>query len=235
MKLTIETVVKGISAIAVNYTLEASEAYQDLIFEQLKDKLTDDEFNEACKAIICQESISYNKMPNIGVFLKYSGKQELDPKEQAILEVSKIINHVDVYYDGNPVIFENTTTNACVNGYGGIVGIAREVNSQAKRDWIVKSLEGIWKACFHDGITENYCRGRTPQKYHRHVKGKFYKDPQGCTLEGVLVEEKLTILFVGDEAKCQKLLDKSQKLLEEPKNPEMEKIIAKLEEGGGNK
>lgn len=212
--------------------MEAWRKRLKLIFVILEAKgLTDQNLDKAVMGIISNETSLFGNLPPIAMFLKYAGKQEKDPKEQAILEVNKIINHVDGYYGGNPVVFDNPTTNACVNGYGGIIQIAREVNSNSKRGWMVKNLQDIWIACFNDGLVENYCRGRTPLKYFRHVKGKSCRSENGYKMEGIMVEEELQIDFVGDEAKCRELLGSSVKLLEEPKNDKIDKIVRKLEEG----
>jgi len=205
--------------------MEAWKKRLRLIFVILEAKdFTDQDFNKAVIGIISNESSLFGNLPPIAMFLKYAGKQEKDPKEQAILEVAKIINHVEGYYGGNPVVFDNPTTNACVNGYGGIVLIAREANQKAKRDWLIRNLQTLWIACFNDGINENYCRGKTPQKYMRFIEGRWTRSENGQLFQGVYEEEKLPIDFVGDEVKC-------QELLEEPKNPEMDKIVVNIEKG----
>lgn len=221
MKLTIETVTAGVTSIAVNYTLEASEAYQYLIFEELEDKLTAEEFNKACKAIISQESVSYNKMPNVGVFLKYAKKQELDPEQQAELEAESII---DTASYPTPVLFDNEFTNAALHSYGDIGKVYFDIydkynHNPKSRNWVKKELKEIWLFCQINDKTSN-------KPSYPAISSK--NDP---------------VSFIGDKAKCQELLDSSQKLLEEKSNVQkvhianskMDKIIGKLEEGWKNK
>lgn len=215
MKLTIETVTEGVTSIAVNFSLEASEAYQSFIFDQLENKLTEEEFNKACSAIICQQVISYNKMPNVGVFLKYSGKQELDPEQQAELEAERIINAAT--YPA-PTLTDNKFTNKTMHRYGGIGKVYFDVHDTYNRDrkpntrhWVKKELISIWLSCHTNGKTSN-------KPSYPAISSK--NDP---------------ISFVGDKVKCQELLDSSQKLLEEPKNESIGKVIRKLKEGWRNK
>jgi len=108
----------------------------------------------------------------------------------AALEVARILDYASYYY-GNSVWFDNPTTNACVEVYGGIGKIAWAIDetNDNKEDgkWIAKNLKEIWLQCY-DGKKERTqpCLGRSKPKI-------FHK--------GELIDQPIKIDFVGDKTK----------------------------------
>ncbi len=184
------------------------KAHVQFIFDILeKEGFTDQDFEEVVMKIIKKEDSLFGaKIPPIKWFLKYSGKQELDPKEQAEIETERIINTASYPC---PVLFDNQFTNSAVGSYGGIGKVYFDVYddfncNRKSRHWVKRELVNIWLSCHADGKTSN--KPSYPAIYSKSAP----------------------ISFVGDKAKCLELLDSSTKLLEEPKNDKMNKIFSKI-------
>lgn len=203
MKLTIEAVVKGLSAISINFTLEASEAYQDLIFSQLKNKLTDEEFKEAClKIITAYPNNLYGKMPPVAMFLKYAGKQELSLEQQAEIETNKIINYLSQFYypdDIRDSVFDCPQTNTAVNKFGGLIYIFKQLAEQKNHSFFKKELAETWLNYYHSSHHDNICKGSSDFSYGIGANGQTS-----------FRHRKAEIVYVGE--KC------DQKVIEQAKS-----------------
>lgn len=210
--LTKKNILQCLTNIKIDSSIEISEqdldAKVNIIYDQCKE-LTDDEFKKATNQIICKGIELYGKLPKAALFLK---KQQ-DPEEQAELEAERII---DTASYPCPVIFDNGFTNAALKAYGGIGKVYFDVHDSFNRDrksrhWVKKELISIWIHCHFHGKTSNEPSYPAISSKNDHID------------------------LVGDKVKCQELLDSSQKLLEEPRNEEMDKIIGKLEREWTNK
>jgi len=195
--------------------MEAWKKRLRLIFGILEAKdFTDQDLKKAVMGIISNESSLFGNLPPIAMFLKYAGKQEKDPKEQAEIEAESIIETCSY---PTPVLFDNELTNATLHSYGGIGTVYFDVydsfnRNQKSRNWVKKELASIWLSCYETGNKSN--KPSLPSGSGRNAE----------------------VSFIGDKVKCQELWDNSILLLEEKSNvqkvniPHMDNVIAELGE-----
>ncbi len=204
MKLTKKTVEKNLAAMAVNFEFEAVKPYMKLIFDQLtSENFTEDDFNKACNGIIKSETNFYGKKPPVAMFLKYADKKTLSLDQQAQTEAEKIIQASDYI---TATLFDNQTTNAAADAYGGLGKINYDLfdqyNAKRKdRGWLKKELIEIWLDCRTSGKRSNIPLG---------LSNAVRKDD---------------ITFIGDQATCQAMLDNSRKAIEAPSNPKVDEVV----------
>ena len=169
-KLTLSTVIEGITAISLNFSIEGNPQYQELIFRHLENKLTDEEFKQAVNKILSNEETFFNKMPPIATFLKVAERQELPLEQQAKIQVERIIEYAKGYPAGK-VIFDNKTTNAVARDYG-----INYIRNQLTNEWldyakgestIRRELLDKWLNYYHD--KKEYCDSITISNYGNSV------------------------------------------------------------------
>jgi hypothetical protein len=208
--LTKKTIGEGLAAISVNFGLELKPEYIILVFNQLKDKLDDNEFLMAVNKILNSQETFYNKMPRIATFLKYAEKQQLTIEQQAKIEVEHIIEHAKGYISGQ-IIFDNPTTNAVARDYEK--GISY-INNHLTNNWldyrkseatIRKELLEKWLIYQHDKIESNSI---------------------------IKIDESNNFTMIGDKIKCKAILHKNSKLIEQTEQTKNQKkinlLIAKM-------
>ena len=151
---------KGFIILRENFNFEISAAYLSLIFETLKNRISDEEFNTATNRYLTEVTMEiwnkkygFNGKPAIADWLEFfTGNKKLTLDEQAKIQVERIID--EAKYPEN-VIFDNEFTNATVATYGGL----KKMNydsfdnynpSPKKREWLKKELVEIWLTCNMD-------------------------------------------------------------------------------------
>ena len=131
-------------------------------------------------------------MPPVAVFVKLAGKQELTIEQQASNEVERILDQAGYAIS---VLFDNEYSNATVAKYGGMWKIYWDLNgydnyNKKERNWLKKELVEIWLTCQSDNN-----RKSTPS----------------------IVEGNIdNIKFIGDNKKCQQMIDSKTKEIEKP-------------------
>lgn len=192
---------QGLTALAIDNSIDISnqnlfDAKVNLTYSDCKN-LTDEQFTRAINKIRSSGLELYGKLPKSAVILENAGIKEASTETIAALEVARILDYASYYY-GNSVWFDNPTTNACVEVYGGIGKIAWAIDktNDNKEDgkWVSKNLKEIWLQCY-DGKKERTqpCLGRSkPKIFH---KGEF-------------IDQPIKIDFVGDETKYLAIEDK---------------------------
>jgi hypothetical protein len=101
------------------------------------------------------QKYGFKGYPAIADWLEMLGVKEdsclMSPEERAEIEVSKVFEGVQVAQYGGGVIFDNQTTNACVESYGGIGKLIWDLDdfNHKKRDkhWVKKELKESWLTC----------------------------------------------------------------------------------------
>lgn len=187
--LTKKTILQCLTSLKIDSSIEISKQNLDekidIIYEQCKE-LGDDDFIKATNQIIREGTELYGKLPKVALFLEKAGYKQFSPKEQANIEVERIIDAA-----GYPTttLFDNEFTNAAVESYGGLRKIYFDCFDKynpdpKKREWVKKELVEIWLSCQADNKRKN-----TPL---------FVED------------SSKNITFVGDKLKCQNLLDSSK-------------------------
>ena len=168
--------------------------------ENFTDKQLADGFNKVMNisAADWNKTYGFGGKPNIQGWLEFFGAEKQASMDTiAALEVARILDYASYYY-GNSVWFDNPTTNACVEVYGGIGKIAWAIDktNDNKEDakWVSKNLKEIWLQCY-DGKRERSqpCLGRPKPKI-------FHK--------GELIDQPIKIDFVGDKTKYLAIEDK---------------------------
>jgi hypothetical protein len=72
-----KTFLQGLDKLAVNYSCSLKEGYASFLYKELCDAgFNDKDFVVTVKSIIYEESNLYNKMPNLGLFLKHRPKKD---------------------------------------------------------------------------------------------------------------------------------------------------------------
>ena len=103
--LTIQTTSKGLTAMSINFGFEISEAYIELVFNQLtSENLTNEDFNKACNVIIKTEVCLYGKMPTVAMFLQYARefKEVVSPEELKNIEYARAKTNLAKKLGTNP-------------------------------------------------------------------------------------------------------------------------------------
>ncbi len=188
--LTKKTILQCLISLKIDSSIEISE--QDLvikiniIYEHCKE-FGDDDFKKATNQIIREGIELYGKLPKTALFLEKLGYKILPPKEQANIEVERIIEAANY---PTSTLFDNEFTNATVKAYGGLKRINYDHfdkfnNNPTKRGWLKKELVEIWLSCQADNK-----RSKIP----------------------LMIEDSNNITFVGDKVKCQSMLDSSKQL-----------------------
>jgi hypothetical protein len=192
---------QGLTALAIDNSIDISnqnlfDAKVNLTYADCKN-LTDEQFTRAIHKIRSSGLELYGKLPKSAVILENAGIKEASMDTIASLEVARVLDYAS-YYFGNSVWFDNPTTNACVEVYGGIGKIvwAIDKTNDNKEDgkWVSKNLKEIWLQCY-DGKKERNqpCLGRSKPKI-------FHK--------GELIDQPIKIDFVGDKTKYLAIEDK---------------------------
>ena len=192
--------------IEINFDFKYPTKLMMMIYEKCKHISTED-LNKAVAKILAMNAEGWSKVcgfgkksPPLAEWINlFAGIKEPSPELKAALEVARILDFASYYY-GNSVWFDNPTTNACVETYGGIGKIAWAIDktNENKDDakWIAKNLKDIWLQCF-DGKVEKTtpCIGRAkPRIMHK----------------GEWIEPEIEISFVGDKTKYLAIENKPQ-------------------------
>lgn len=101
------------------------------------------------------QKYGFKGYPAIADWLEMLGLKEnsclMSPDEKAEIEVAKIFEGMKEAQYGGGVIFDNKTTNACVESYGGIGKLIWDLDdfNERKRDehWVKKELKQTWLTC----------------------------------------------------------------------------------------
>lgn len=200
--------VQGLKALAANFNLEIQEGYIELLFGKLSENgFSDNDFSRAVNNILDKESQLF-KMPSIASFLDYAGKKALEIDDIATLEVSNILRFTPYY--GGDVIFDNPTTNACLESFGGVNELAK-AREKGNRSFLVKELKELWLACYNsDKKKFTPCEGDSQPMIYRHIKGVFSISPEGYKMEGVFEKRQNSLEYVGDKNKCLQLMEQKE-------------------------
>jgi hypothetical protein len=92
-KLDLEIVIKKLDDFALNYDLEIKEGYSTFIFGKLNEEgFTNAEFVSAIDKIMRENTTTFNKMPNLAMFLENSTKKPLDTETIAHDKASQVFS-----------------------------------------------------------------------------------------------------------------------------------------------
>lgn len=218
---------QGLIALAIDNSIDISnenlfDAKVNLTYADCKN-LTDDQFTRAINKIRSSGLELYGKLPKSAVILENAGIKEVPIDTIASLEVARILDYAN-YYCGNSVWFDNPTTNACVEVYGGISKIAWAIDktndNKEDRKWIAKNLKEIWLQCY-DGKKEKLtpCIGKSRPKIFKYQKGVFSTSDDGYEVEGIFIEQAPEITFVGDKSKYLEIEEKGKPTSQMPVLP----------------
>lgn len=190
--LTKKTILQSLTTLRIDSSIEISEQDLDakinIIYEQCKELAGDDDFKKATNQIICEGIELYGKLPKTALFLEKLGYKILSPKEQANIEVERIIEAANY---PTSTLFDNEFTNAAVRAYGGLKKIYYDHfdkfnNNPIQRGWLKKQLVEIWLSCQADNKRSNI---------------------------PLMIENSKNITFIGDKVKCQNILESSKQLV----------------------
>jgi hypothetical protein len=110
------------------------------------------------------QKYGFKGYPTIADWLEMLGVKEdsclMSLEEKAGVEVAKIFEGIKAAQYGGGVIFDNQTTNACVENYGGISQLIWDLDkfNDKKRDkhWVKKELKEEWITCKMANKTSAY-------------------------------------------------------------------------------
>lgn len=93
--ISLECFMKGTLAIATNLGIDATPEWQDVIYNNIKNDFTEQEFIRACEKIMREEEL-YGKMPNTMQFLKYA-PSKITSKDVQTQRKTEFLNKVCDY------------------------------------------------------------------------------------------------------------------------------------------
>jgi hypothetical protein len=204
MNLQFKTVIEAIVSLEMNFNLEAKESYDRMIFKFLTAQgVTDDSFSKATLDIMAK----YDKLfalPPVAMWLKHCNSGGLEIEEVARKEVVKMVGIFIPYFSGG-VIFDNPTTNAAMEVYGGLKKLkwALDPDNKNKPDFsfLKRDLKDIWLGCYDEG----------KEAYEPQFDSTSNKE----------------IRYEGDKERCLALIKKGQMLIEEEKKDNPMKGVVK--------
>jgi len=164
--------------------MEAWRKRLKLIFTILEYKgFTDQDLNKATMGIISNEISLFGNLPPIVMFLKYAGKQKLEPEKQAQREAEHIIGYAKSYPSGQ-VIFDNVVTNAVARDYG--IGYIR---NQLTNNWL------------------DYKKGDATIRKELIEKWLVYFYDRKESSQSIKIDNSNRLEMIGDKDKCRQLLN----------------------------
>ena len=184
--------------IEINFDFKYPTKLMMMIYEKCKHISTDD-LNKAVSKILTMNAEGWSKIcgfgkksPPLAEWINlFAGIKEPSPELKAALEVARILDYASYYY-GNSVWFDNPTTNACVETYGGIGKIAWIIDStnddKESRKYLPKQRLTVMdlnevKQYIKDNRLNTKNRKR-PQVYQRAFLSAYLYD-NGVTLEEI--------------------------------------------------
>jgi len=204
MNLEFKTVIEAIASLEMNFNLQAKENYDRMVFKFLAAQgITNDSFSKATLDIMAK----YDKLfalPTVAMWLKHCSFGGLDIEEIARQEVTRMIGIFIPYFSGG-VIFDNPTTNAALQVYGGLKKLKWDLDPDNDKrpdfSFLKKDLKDIWLGCYDSG--------------------KEAYEPQFDSTSNKEVR------YEGDKKKCLTLIQKGQMLIEEEKKEDPMKGVVK--------
>jgi hypothetical protein len=142
--LDLEIVAIKLDEFAINYDLEIKEGYTTLIFNKLNEKgFTDADFVNSIDKIMETTTTTFNKMPNLAMFLEYSPKKTLTPQESCKIKTSEVMqflatqSYKSVYgeevwdYADYKKRFDDESINILIQAeFGGVRGLTDRYRQQ---------------------------------------------------------------------------------------------------------
>jgi len=201
---------------AINYDIKIKEQYIDFIERQLNEEgFTNEDFIESIDMITKTTTTTFNKMPNLAMFLENSDKKVIPVEQQAQQEAVKVIDFAQGYSYSRQVLFDNKTTNAVINEvYGGVGSIIWAFDSSNNN----KAVLTWWKREFIENWINYF---------------QLKKEKSTPLIRSSITDDDGIIQFVGDRGVCLKMLKENTNLIEN-RNDNVLKIDSVIKNLGNN-
>lgn len=189
-----------------------SEEWLDMLFRSVS-KFSDEQINTGINTLMnispdVWKERYFNGKPPLNDWIRFFQGEQLGRDDIATLEVNKLLKHTPYY--GSDVIFDNPTTNACLEAFGGVNELAK-AREKGNRSFLVKELKELWLACYNSGKKKfTPCAGESQPLTFKYVKGVFSTSPEGYQLEGVFEKRQNSLEYVGDKNKCLQLMEQKE-------------------------